>query len=184
MGILDTIWNAFKKAFGHSVDAAKKTFEELEDEVQDNGIDGSKFAEIIKHNTEAEVEYVDALLQSTLKATKEAYDNLMFELRVKYKIPEALSVIRYFQIELHETTDNDLHNSKCNELSNIAAIILSKGKLSWLTLLMGVGEYIYRKFVKGEPVKISLIQCPKGQIPDGKGGCMNDPIPPDPTHPQ
>lgn len=149
-----SIISFLEKLFPFLVSAARKTFDQLEDAVKEAGINGSLFAQIIKENVEAAETDVNNLIKDKLKLNDDQLQALLGEIRGKYNIPSALSVTKFLQAKFYDVTDDILHNSLANEVAAVAAIILSKGKLSWLTLLMGVGEYIYRKFVKGTPVVI------------------------------
>jgi len=161
------------------VSAARKTFDKLEDSVKEAGINGSLFAQIIKENVDAAEADVNALLKEKLKLDDQQLQTLLAEIRVKYNVPTALSVTKFLQAKFYDVTDDILHNSLANEVAAVAAIILSKGKLSWLTLLMGVGEYIYRKFVKSTPVNIMTTPCPDpkpsggGSTPFGQWECKS-----------
>lgn len=161
MSLLDIL----EKLFPFLFSAAKKTFDQLEDAAQDAGINGSLFAQIIKENTEAAYDDVRALLVEKLSISDAELTDLEEQLVVKYKIPDEQNVIAFLQDKFANATDDILHNSLANEVASLVAIILSKGKLTWLTLLAGVGEYIYSKYVKGQDVSIVLDvpTCPKGQ---------------------
>lgn len=153
------------------VSAARKTFDNLEDAVQEAGINGSLFAQIIKENVEATESDVNNLVKDKLKLNDDQLQALLGAIRAEYNIPTALSVTKFLQAKFYDATSDILHNSLANEVAAIVSIILSKGKLSWLTLLMGVGEYIYRKFVKGAPVVImgggDPPKCPPGYAWNG-----------------
>lgn len=153
MSIFDKIWNAVKTLLPFLAKAAEKTFNELEDAAKDAGINGSLFAQIIKENTDAAGIDVRNLLRDKLKMTDAQLDDLMFELSARYNV-RPTEVIGHLQHEFATRIDDILHNSFANEIASLVGIILSNGKLTWLTLLMGVGEYIYRKYVKGADVRV------------------------------
>lgn len=170
-----SIFSFLKGLFPFLVSAAEKTFKHLDDDVKESGINGSLFAQIIKDNVTAAQHDVEALIKDKLKLSDEAYKELADALRAEYKIPDALGVIVYLQNMVNDATSDILHNSKVQEIFSVAAAILSKGKLTWLTLAMGIGEYIYRKFVKGKDVAVKG-ECPKGQERNPITGLCQDPI--------
>ncbi len=151
MSIIDLL----KKLFPFLVKAAEKAFNNLEEAAKTAGINGSLFAQIIKENVDAAESDVEALLKSKLGLTDTQYTLLVEAIAAKYSVKKE-NLILYLQTEFKTRTDDVLHSSLANEVFAAVAIVLSKGKLSWLTLAMGVGEFIYRKFVKGQAVKLSV----------------------------
>lgn len=149
-----SIIDFFKKLFPFLVSAAEKTFDQLEDAAQTAGINGSLFAQIIKENTEAGISDVEALIKAKLYLSDGEVEELFKTIREKYNIPDDQQVVNYLQNKFKNATDDILHSSLANEVASLVSIVLSKGKLTWLTLLAGVGEYIYRKYVKGADVVI------------------------------
>jgi len=149
MNILDLL----KKLFPFLATAAEKTFDDLEDAAKEAGINGSLFAQIIKENTEAFEVDVENLIKAKLKLSDGQFALLMSVVSDKYGVSVS-SLIPYLQAEFKNRTDDILHSSLANEIASLVAIVLSKGKLTWLTLLMGVGEFIYRKYVKGQDVSL------------------------------
>lgn len=171
MSIFDKIWNELKTLFPFLTSAAEKTFNQLESTIQTDGINGSLFAQIIKENVAATEADVKALIKAKLNLTDEQLSGLLTTLGISYKTD---NVITYLQDEFTSKTDDILHSSFATEVAYFASIILSNGKLTWLTLLMGVGEYIFRKFVKAQDVSVVSIMDDTN---------ITDPLPPDPTHP-
>lgn len=149
-----SIIDFFKKLFPFLVSAAEKTFDQLEDSAQIAGVNGSLFAQIIKENTEAGIADVENLIKARLGLSDGTAEELFKTLREKYNIPDDEQVVSFLQDKFKNATDDILHSSLANEVASLVAIVLSKGKLTWLTLLAGVGEYIYRKYVKGRDVQI------------------------------
>lgn len=149
-----SLLSILEKLFPFLFSAAKKTFDQLEDAAKDAGINGSLFAQIIKENSGAAVEDVRNLIKAKLKITDAQLSELETDIAAQYNIPTPETTIKVLQMKINNATSGILHNSIVNEIFAIAALALSKGKLTWLTLLMGVGEYIYRKFVKGQDVAI------------------------------
>lgn len=150
MSIIDLL----KKLFPFLVSAAERTFNNLEDAAKEAGINGSLFAQIIKENSEAASDDVKNIIKSKLGFSDAQLNDLLEALRQEYNIPTEDHIIEFLQMKVNNVTSGILHNSVVNEIFTVAALALSKGKLTWLTLLMGVGEYIYRKFVKGVDVAV------------------------------
>jgi hypothetical protein len=147
MSIIDFL----KKLFPFLASAAEKTFDDLEDAAKEAGINGSLFAQIIKENATAASTDVKNLIKAKLGLSDELLEALLIVIGQKYDVSSE-HIIEYLQAEFATRTDDVLHSSFANEVASVAAIVLSKGKLTWLTLLMGVGEFIYRKYVKGVDV--------------------------------
>jgi len=176
--IFDKIWNALKDLLPFLSSAAEKTFDQLEDSVKADGINGSLFAQIIKENTRAAASDVRNLIKAKLGLSTEQLSVLENEISSRYKLPSEDDAIAYLQSEFAKYTDDILHSSFANEVAALASIILSKGKLTWVTLLMGVGEYIYRRYVKGQSVALDASPpvCPKGQVWNPITQTCQDPI--------
>ena len=153
MSILD-FFKGLGKFFANLFKAAEKHIEDLDPETKKIGIDAAFFSQIIKENVEAAEADVNNLLKEKLHLTDEQLQGVFAIIRAKYNIPDAFTVTKWLQIKFHDITDDILHNSLANELFSVYAIEMSDGKLNWITLAMGVGEVLYRKFVKGAPVKI------------------------------
>jgi len=178
MSIFDKIWEALKEAFPFLSKAAERTFNDLEDAAKNAGINGSFFAQIIKENTSAAYDDVRNLVKAKLKLSDAQLTDLEEQLVVKYNIPTEKNVYEFLQGKFANATDDILHSSLANEVASLASIILSKGKLTWVTLLMGVGEYVYRKYVKGHDVVIAEgggdpTKCPAGYAWNGSK-CVPD----------
>jgi len=139
--------------------AAAKTFDKLEDAAKEAGINGSLLSQIIKDNLDAAEEDIRKQFIKLTGLDEITVASVFEQIGEKYGISDG-TIISYLQSLFKSAVSDEKFNSIANEVGVIAGIVLSGGKLTWLSLLAGLAEYIYRKFVKGKDVVIAMATPP------------------------
>ncbi len=127
--------------------AAERAFDDLEAEAQKDGINGSKIAQVIKNNLDADETTVTALIAQETGMDAVDVGAALQQIGEHYGITDG-SIITYLQGELKKASGTLNWNGLVKTFGDIGAIVLSKGKITWETLALGVGQYIYDKYIK------------------------------------
>ena len=130
--------------------AAEKQWDALTKEQQAAILNGSGgFAQIIKNNLDlGEVELKQLISEKTglpLDVVNATFDAIAKELNVSSD-----TVVVFIQASLKEAENTLNWNGLLTTIGSIAAIVLSGGSITWESLLMGLLQFAYKKFVQGK----------------------------------
>lgn len=170
--LFGAIWDAIKSLF----ESTKDAFNNLPADEQQAILNGTKVAQIIKDNiTRGETYVIDVVAIQCGISIDDATD-LFQTLAKDLKLDQVVSGVA----ERIESGITDIaHSSLFQSIAQFAASYLSGGKVSWITLALGVIEYAYQ-YLKANnefPVVQNSGAVTAAQAPGG------DPLPRDPTHP-
>lgn len=148
MSILKTLLGLLKVVFPILRTAAEKAFKKLPKEKQDELIAISKMVEIIKHMQGSSQEEVISKIITILGIDRGTIFNYLFAYYEQKGIMFSTeNVFQPIWKDASLSTETGL-KSLWSSISNIFAATVAE--IDWELLLMGVGEFVYRSFVKGK----------------------------------
>jgi len=149
---LKSLLNFFSGLYHKLLGDLESDFNDLPKDEQDALIKGGQFGEIVKQNFRNGYHAVLADASHVLGLSEAQADELLVALGKKLGINSqyGFATIDYLQSEFNKGLEDSSWDALWTTVSGQLQIILGGGKVNWVTVAIGLTEFVYQKFVKGK----------------------------------